>query len=36
MINAYTEIKIAAVLEAHERHIFFKRMVPFCRAKLGP
>ena len=35
-INAYDEIKRAAVLEAHERHIFFKRRVPFWRAKLGP
>jgi hypothetical protein len=28
-INAYNEIKRAAVLKAHERHIFLKRMVPF-------
>ncbi len=28
MINAYYEIKRAAVLDAHMRHTYLKRMVP--------
>ncbi len=29
MINAYNEIKRAAVLDAHIRHIYLRRMVPY-------
>ena len=36
IINAYNEIKRAAVVEAHMRHTHFVRWVPFWRSKLGP
>jgi len=36
MVNAYNEIKRAAVMDAHSRHIYLRRMVPFWRAKLTP
>ncbi len=36
MINAYNKIKRAAVLDAHSRHTYLRRMVPYWRAKLTP
>jgi hypothetical protein len=36
MINAYNEIKRAAVMDSHSRHTHMRRTVPFWRAKLGP
>ena len=36
IVNAYNEIKRAAVMDAHSRHIYLRRMVPFLRAKLTP
>ncbi len=36
MINAYNEIKRAVVLDAHNRHTYLRRMVPYWRAKLSP
>ncbi len=36
MINAYNEIKKAAVLDAHIKHVYLRRMVPYWRAKLSP
>ena len=29
MVNAYNEINRAAVMDAHSRHIYLRRMVPF-------
>ncbi len=36
MVNAYNEIKRAAVMAAHMRHTYLRKMVPLWRAKLGP
>ncbi len=36
IINAYNEIKRAAVVEAHMRHAYFRKWVPYWAAKLGP
>ncbi len=36
MVNAYNEIKRAAVIDSHSRHIYLPRMVPFWRAELSP
>ena len=36
IVNAYNEIKRAAVVGAHMRHIHFVRWVPYWRSKLGP
>ena len=29
MVNAYNEIKRAAVMDIHIRHIYLRRMIPF-------
>ena len=29
MVNAYNEIKRATVMDAHSRHVYLRRMVPF-------
>ncbi len=36
IINAYNEIKRAAVVEAHMRHTYFRKWVPYWTAKLWP
>ncbi len=36
IVNAYNEIKRAAVVDAHMRKTHFVRWVPYWRAKLGP
>ena len=36
MVNAYNEIKRAAMMDAHSRHMYMRRMIPFLRAKLTP
>ncbi len=36
IINAYNEIKRAAVLEAQSRNASFQKWIPYWRAKLGP
>jgi hypothetical protein len=36
MINAYNEVKRATVMDAHSRHTYLERMIPYWRAKLSP
>jgi hypothetical protein len=36
MVNAYNEIKRAAAMDSHSRHIYLRRMIPSWRVKLTP